>query len=243
MAGPNELDVSTVLEALQALNDGIAIYGPDDRQLFVNEVAYRRFRTYYQGMADGLTHLEALTAQFRLSLPDASDAEIHEMAQAHYAKFQSGETYMTKTEDGRTVLATFRQMSRGRKAGISIDVTDLRRREREDAVEARDEGVALYLVEMRQDLAVRAGVKAAAARGQLALQRPEIVDLAVVHDDRARAVGLAVAGGPTGDRLLSGRRVHDGEATMAEHTDPGLHMGAPSVRAAMRQPVGGPDCA
>jgi hypothetical protein len=45
MAGPNELDVETVLEALQALNDGIAIYGPDDRQLFVNEVAYRRFRT------------------------------------------------------------------------------------------------------------------------------------------------------------------------------------------------------
>ncbi len=38
---------------------------------------------------------------------------------------------MTRTEDGRTVLATFRQMSRGRKAGISVDVTDLRRRERE----------------------------------------------------------------------------------------------------------------
>ena len=31
-----ELDVSTVLEALAALNDGIAIYGPDDRQFFVN---------------------------------------------------------------------------------------------------------------------------------------------------------------------------------------------------------------
>ncbi len=57
-----ELDVETVLEALQALNDGIAIYGPDDRQLFVNEVAYNRFRTYYQGMADGLTHMEALRA-------------------------------------------------------------------------------------------------------------------------------------------------------------------------------------
>jgi hypothetical protein len=91
MAGPNELDVATVLEALQALNDGIAIYGPDDRQLFVNEVAYRRFRTYYQGMADGLTHLEALTAQFKQSLPDATAAEINELAQAHYGKFNTGE--------------------------------------------------------------------------------------------------------------------------------------------------------
>ena len=31
-----ELDVSIVLEALEALNDDIAIYGPDDRQFFIN---------------------------------------------------------------------------------------------------------------------------------------------------------------------------------------------------------------
>ena len=45
MAASNELDVETVLEALEALNDGIAIYGPDDRQMYVNQVAYNRFRT------------------------------------------------------------------------------------------------------------------------------------------------------------------------------------------------------
>jgi signal transduction histidine kinase/CheY-like chemotaxis protein len=157
VAGPNELDVETVLEALQALNDGIAIYGPDDRQLFVNDVAYRRFRTYYQGMADGLTHLEALTAQFKQSLPGASDVQIKEMAQEHYAKFHTGETYMTKTEDGRIVLATFRQMSRGRKAGISIDVTDLRRRERElekakKAAEAASHSKSSFLANMSHEI-------------------------------------------------------------------------------------------
>src|SRR5262245_66221287 len=104
MTDTADLDVETVLEALQALNDGIAIYGPDDRQLFVNDVAYRRFRTYYQGMADGLSHHEALTAQFRNALPDLNDAEIKELADSHYGKFRTGETYMTKTEDGRTVL-------------------------------------------------------------------------------------------------------------------------------------------
>jgi len=126
-----DLDIETMLEALDALNDGIAIYGPDDRQLFVNGVAYRRFRTYYQGMADGLSHLDALRAANRQGMPTASDDEIEAMAQDHFGKFKSGETYMTRTEDGRIVLATFRQMSRGRKAGISIDITDLRRRERE----------------------------------------------------------------------------------------------------------------
>src|SRR5262245_34490635 len=157
MTDTADLDVETVLEALQALNDGIAIYGPDDRQLFVNDVAYRRFRTYYQGMADGLTHLEALTAQFKLSLPDATDAQIKEMAQEHYAKFHTGETYMTKTEDDRTVLATFRQMSRGRKAGISIDVTDLRRRERElekakKAAEAASHSKSSFLANMSHEI-------------------------------------------------------------------------------------------
>src|SRR5262249_10143059 len=107
MPGQTELAVEPGLEPLKRRNAAIAICGPDPRHLSVNEAACRRFRTYYQGMADGLTHLEALTAQFKLSLPDVTDAQIKEMAQEHYAKFHTGETYMTKTEDDRTVLATF----------------------------------------------------------------------------------------------------------------------------------------
>jgi signal transduction histidine kinase/CheY-like chemotaxis protein len=157
MAESSELDVETVLEALQALNDGIAIYGPDDRQLFVNDVAYRRFRTYYQSMADGLTHLEALRAANRAGMPQATDAEVDAMANDHFRKFKSGETYMTRTEDGRLVLATFRQMSRGRKAGISIDITDLRRREKEfekakKAAEAASASKSSFLANMSHEI-------------------------------------------------------------------------------------------
>ena len=157
MKPSQELDVETVLEALQALNDGIAIYGPDDRQLFVNDVAYSRFSTYYQAMADGMTHTEALEAQFRRAMPGASDAEIAEAARDHFVYFQNGETYMTRTENGRTVLATFRQMSRGRKAGISVDVSDLRRREKElekarKAAEAASQSKSAFLANMSHEI-------------------------------------------------------------------------------------------
>jgi signal transduction histidine kinase/CheY-like chemotaxis protein len=157
MKPSKELDVETVLEALQALNDGIAIYGPDDRQLFVNEIAFRRFSTYYQGMADGMTHMEALAAQFRQSMPDATDGQVAEAVQHHFSYFQTGDTYMTRTEDGRTVLASFRQMSRDRKVGISVDVTDLRRRERElekakKLAEAASQSKSAFLANMSHEI-------------------------------------------------------------------------------------------
>jgi hypothetical protein len=157
MGASSELDVATVLEALQALNDGIAIYGPDDRQLFVSDVAYRRFKTYYQGMADGLTHREALAQAFRQSTPQATDAEVEAFADAFLAKFRANETYMTRTEDGRTVLATYRPMSHGRKAGISVDITDLRNRERElekarKAAEAASASKSAFLANMSHEI-------------------------------------------------------------------------------------------
>ncbi|MBC8020263.1 MAG: response regulator [Methyloceanibacter sp.] len=157
MTASNDLDVETVLEALQALNDGIAIYGPDDRQLFVNDTAYRRFRTYYQGMADGLSHIDALRAANRHAMPDATEAEIDAGAEKHFGYFQTGATYMARTEDDRMVLATFRQMSRGRKAGISIDITELRKRERElqkamKAAEAASLSKSAFLANMSHEI-------------------------------------------------------------------------------------------
>jgi signal transduction histidine kinase/ActR/RegA family two-component response regulator len=152
-----DLDVETVLEALQALNDGIAIYGPDDRQLFVNDVAYKRFRTYYQGMADGLSHLDALRAANRAGIPGASEEDIEAMAAQLYDNFKTGRTYMTRTEDGKTVLATFRQMSRGRKAGISVDISELRKREKElekarKEAEAASHSKSAFLANMSHEI-------------------------------------------------------------------------------------------
>jgi signal transduction histidine kinase/ActR/RegA family two-component response regulator len=128
MAASNELDIETMLEALNALNDGIAIYGPDDRQIYANSVAMTRFGKMYEDMTSGMDHREALVCAIKRSRPAAGEPEVQASADDLYTKYRNNEGYPTVSQDGRHVLATYRPMSRGRKVGISIDVTDLRNR-------------------------------------------------------------------------------------------------------------------
>jgi len=125
---PEELDVETVLEALEALNDGIAIYGPDQKQLYVNPVALQRFGNFYADLKN-LGHREALIAAVERVRPGGSQAFVEDYVEGYFNKYANNETYPTISEDGKYVMVTFRPMSRGLKAGISVDVTDLRNRE------------------------------------------------------------------------------------------------------------------
>jgi signal transduction histidine kinase/CheY-like chemotaxis protein len=131
MTSPANLDIRTLLEGIEALNDGIAIYGPDHRPLYTNAVTRRRFAGMQSDMDAGMSYRDAQRAAIRRAMPDAPDARINAIADSMFEKFESGETYTVRSDDGRLVQITFRSMSRGRKAAISVDVTDLRRREKE----------------------------------------------------------------------------------------------------------------
>jgi signal transduction histidine kinase/ActR/RegA family two-component response regulator len=78
-----------------------------------------------------MDHREALTAAVKRSRPDATPEQTAAVVQSLFEKYRNNETYATTSQDGRHVLATYRQMSSGRKVGISVDVTDLRNREKE----------------------------------------------------------------------------------------------------------------
>ena len=126
-----DLDFDTVLEAIEALNDGIAIYGPDQRPIYTNAMTRRRF-AYMQTMMDaGADYRDALEATVRRAMPEGPNDKIEAVVKSLFEKFETGETYSVRSDDGRLVQVTFRNMSRGRKAAISVDVTDLRRREKE----------------------------------------------------------------------------------------------------------------
>ncbi len=157
MSSRAELAVETVLEAIEALSDGIAIY--DDRAIpiYANHATRKRFGQLYRDIDSGMTYLQAIECQVRRILPNAPDDEVTRLAAHFESKFHNGETYASVCDDGREVMITFRPMSKGLRAAISVDVTDLRRREKElraakKAAEAASESKSAFLANMSHEI-------------------------------------------------------------------------------------------
>ena len=68
--------METLVEALDALGDGIAIYDNNANPLFTNEVTRRRFARMYADMDAGMTYRQAIEATVKRLMPDATPAEV-----------------------------------------------------------------------------------------------------------------------------------------------------------------------
>ncbi len=157
MNKPEDLDIETLLEALEVLSDGVAIYGPDRKPLYSNASTLCRFRRISEDMQAGMAYHEAVREQVRRAMPGASDAAIDTVAGQYVAKFENNDSYITTSDDGRDVVVTFREMSQGRRAAISVDVTDLTRREKElkkarKAAEAASASKSAFLANMSHEI-------------------------------------------------------------------------------------------
>ena len=151
------LDMETLVEALEALGDGIAIYDSNANPIFSNGVTRQRFARMYADMDAGMSYRQALEQVVRRLTPDAPPEEIDRLVNHFERKLHTGETYASVTDDGRQVMITFRPMSGGRKAAISVDVTDLRRREKElekarKAAEIASQSKSAFLANMSHEI-------------------------------------------------------------------------------------------
>jgi signal transduction histidine kinase/CheY-like chemotaxis protein len=151
------LDAQTLREALDVLEDSISIYGADGSLLFSSRSARRRFPTFYKALDAGMDHWEAVAESVRQRRSDLTDAEIEAYVAWCRENFESGETYPSITDDGRSVLITYRSMSGGRKAAMSIDITDLRAQEKQlkaakQMAEAASEAKTAFLANMSHEI-------------------------------------------------------------------------------------------
>jgi hypothetical protein len=130
---PSSLDIDPIfLEAIENLPDGISIFDQDGRPLLHNSVSERRFPALYEAFRAGAgTYDEALACSVRHARPDFSEAEVDEQVRLLGGFATSGQTYEVKTPDDRIVQITFRPMANGRRVAISVDVTELRMRQKE----------------------------------------------------------------------------------------------------------------
>jgi len=131
---PTKLDIDPVfLEAIENLPDGISILGPDGLPILYNSVSEKRFPHLYAAFANGAkTYRDAVRHTVVMQAPaDVGDEKIEELTDHFVSQAESGQTYELKVPGGRIVQITYRPMSDGRKVAISVDVTELRQREKE----------------------------------------------------------------------------------------------------------------
>jgi signal transduction histidine kinase/ActR/RegA family two-component response regulator len=158
MAGEPLLDMDTVVEALEALGDGIAIYNQNDVPIFTNAVTRRRFASIYADTAKGMSYRQSTEAAVRRGIPPGvPESEVQKLTDHFVNAYHKGESYVVQSDDQRWVQVTFRNMSRGLKAAISVDITDLRKREREldkarKMAEAASHSKSAFLANMSHEI-------------------------------------------------------------------------------------------
>ncbi len=141
---PSKLQIDPVLlEAIECLPGGISVFENNGGPLLYNELSRERFPFLYEAFETGAAknYEDAIRYNVRKMAPELSEEEVEELT-SHYCDLAASEKpYETRTTDGRVMQVTYRQMSDQRSVAISVDVTELRERERE-LKKAREEAVA-----------------------------------------------------------------------------------------------------
>ena len=146
-----------VIAALEALPDGFAICEANGQPILLNEVARQRFGTFYNALATGSSYREAVLASLIVNQPGLSESQREAAATSLVEMYEKGHSYESRTEDGHVVRITYRPMPDGRKVAISVDVTELREREKElrkarKAAEAASASKSSFLANMSHEI-------------------------------------------------------------------------------------------
>jgi signal transduction histidine kinase/CheY-like chemotaxis protein len=163
-SGSRVLDHATLMEALDSLSDSVVIYGRDHRRLFINQAHRQRFPLFCAQLDAGATLSEAMAGAARRHMPDAPEDRVADVARSLFQSYLENKSIHSRAENGVVVRTTYRTMSSGLRAGISVDISELVRREKElekrgkeleearKAAEAASQSKSAFLANMSHEI-------------------------------------------------------------------------------------------
>ena len=149
--------VPVLLEALDCMPDGFALYDKEFEPLVVNRESLNRFPAAFETLRRGGSFLDANRQGIRETRPDMESGTADRIAAALTARLKAGDSLDLETQNGRIVSTRFREMSEGRRVAISVDVTEQRQREKEleqarKAAEAANESKSAFLANISHEI-------------------------------------------------------------------------------------------
>jgi PAS domain S-box-containing protein len=142
-----------LMDAINSISDGFALWGPDDRLVLFNEKYRALFASASSKVRVGMTFDELLRLQVdagNVPVADPDRAAWMEERREGHRRGSSGVELMQR--DGRWLLISEHRTPDGYVAGVYTDATILRRREEQVALEGRR--LAAILDNMPQGIAV-----------------------------------------------------------------------------------------
>ena len=113
-------------DALDKIDVGIVLYGPDDKYIYANPALHKLIGGAYT-MKPGMTRQEVLRAAWASQdIPDDRDEWVKSRMDSHHAY---GEVFVDKLGNGRWLRMVNQKLADGSTLGLRLDVTELVHRE------------------------------------------------------------------------------------------------------------------